>query len=69
MLFFTNLLAIIVTSSFVFSFLGITSSRALERHRRLTKLGRWSLVVLLLVLAGPLSNTMLSQIEELAMVA
>jgi uncharacterized hydrophobic protein (TIGR00271 family) len=62
-LFFTNLLAIIVTSSFVFSFLGVTSSRTLERHRRLTKLGRLSLVVVLLVLAGPLSTTMLSQLE------
>ena len=62
-LFFTNLLAIIVTSSFVFSFLGVTSSRTLERHRRLTKLGRLGLVVVLLVIAGPLSTTMLSQLE------
>jgi uncharacterized hydrophobic protein (TIGR00271 family) len=62
-LFFTNLLAIIVTSSFVFSFLGVTSSRALGRHRQMTKLGRISLVGLLLVLAGPLSVTMLSQLE------
>ena len=62
-LFFTNLIAIIVTSSFVFSFLGVTSSRTLERHRRLTKLARLGLVVLLLVLAGPLSTTMLSQLE------
>jgi len=62
-LFFTNLVAIIVTSSFVFSFLGVTSSRALPRHRRLTELGRLTLVVLLLVLAGPLSFTMFSQLE------
>jgi uncharacterized hydrophobic protein (TIGR00271 family) len=62
-LFFTNLLAIIVTSSFVFSFLGVTSSRALSRHRRLAQLGRLGLVVLLLVLGGPLSTTMLSQLE------
>ena len=49
-LFFINLLAIIVTSSFVFSFLGVTSSRTLGRYRQLTKLGRLGLVVLLLVL-------------------
>jgi len=62
-LFFINLLAIIVTSSFVFSFLGVTSSRVLPRHRRLNNLGRLGLVVMLLVLAGPLSTTLLSQLE------
>jgi uncharacterized hydrophobic protein (TIGR00271 family) len=62
-LFFTNLLAIIVTSSFVFSFLGVIAIRALPRHRRLAQLGRLGLVVVLLVLAGPLSTTMLSQLE------
>jgi uncharacterized hydrophobic protein (TIGR00271 family) len=63
-LFFTNLVAIIVMSSFTFSLLGITASRALPRHRRRAVLGRWSLVVLLLVLAGPLSETLVTQIEQ-----
>ena len=63
-LFFTNLIAIIVMSSFTFSLLGITASRALPRHRRRAQLGRWSLVVLLLALAGPLSTTLVAQLEE-----
>ncbi len=63
-LFFTNLVAIIVVSSFIFSLLGITASRALPRHRRLANLGRLGLVVLLLALAGPLSTTLVSQLEE-----
>ena len=63
-LFFTNLVAIIVMSSFTFSLLGITAARALPRHRRRAVLGRWSLVVLLLVLAGPLSETLVAQIEQ-----
>ena len=62
-LFFTNLIAIIVMSSFTFSLLGITASRALPRHRHRAQLGRWSLVVLLLVLAGPLSETLVVQLE------
>jgi uncharacterized hydrophobic protein (TIGR00271 family) len=62
-LFFTNLIAIIVMSSFTFSLLGITASRARPRHRRRAQLGRWSLVVLLLVLAGPLSTTLVAQLE------
>jgi uncharacterized hydrophobic protein (TIGR00271 family) len=62
-LFFTNLVAIIVTSSFTFSFLGITAARALPRLRRVSILIRWSLVAVLLVLAGPLSTTLLSQLE------
>ena len=63
-LFLTNLLAIIVTSSFTFSLLGITSTRALPRHRRLSELVRLFLVVLLVALAGPLSARLLSQLEE-----
>ena len=63
-LFFTNLIAIIVMSSFTLSLLGITASRALPRHRRLAAVGRVSLVVLLLVLAGPLSETLVAQIEQ-----
>ncbi|MEA3275641.1 MAG: DUF389 domain-containing protein [Pseudomonadota bacterium] len=64
MLFFTNLLAIIVISSFTFSFLGVTASRALEGHRRRAKLGQVSLVVLLLVIAGPLSTALVAQLEQ-----
>jgi uncharacterized hydrophobic protein (TIGR00271 family) len=63
-LFFTNLVAMIVASSFTFSLLGITAARALPRHRRLAQLGRMSLVVVLLVLFGPLSATLVSQIGE-----
>jgi uncharacterized hydrophobic protein (TIGR00271 family) len=63
-LFTTNLIAIIVTSSFTLSLLGITASRALPRYRRGAKLGRWSLVVLLLILAGPLSKTLIDQLQE-----
>ncbi len=63
LLFFTNLVAIIVMSSFTFSFLGITAARALPRHRRTANLGRLGLVLLLLVLAGPLSTTLITQLE------
>ena len=63
-LFFTNLVAIIVTSTYTFSFLGITATRALPRTRRRALLWRLSLVALLVVLAGPLSTTLLSQLEE-----
>jgi uncharacterized hydrophobic protein (TIGR00271 family) len=63
-LFFTNLVAIIVMSSFTFSFLGIGTGWVLPRHRRLTLVGRWSLVALLLLLAGLLSTALLEQIEE-----
>jgi uncharacterized hydrophobic protein (TIGR00271 family) len=63
-LFFTNLIAIIVMSSFTFSLLGITASRALPRHRRRAQLGRWSLVALLLALVGPLSGILVAQLDE-----
>jgi uncharacterized membrane protein len=62
-LFVTNLLAIIVMSSFTFSLLGITASRELPRNRRRAILLRWSLLVLLLALAGPLSTILMSQLE------
>ncbi len=62
-LFFTNLVAIIVMSSFTFSLLGVTASRALPRRRRVAHLGRVALVLLLLVLAGPLSTALVSQLE------
>ena len=63
-LFLTNLVAIIVASSFTFSLLGITASRALPRHRRLARVGRLGLVLLLLLLFGPLSARLISQIDE-----
>lgn len=63
-LFGTNLMAIIVASSFTFSLLGVRSDRSLPRHRRNIGLGRWAMVVLLVVLAGPLSVTLLSQLEK-----
>ncbi len=63
-LFFTNLVAIIVMSSFTFSVLGITAARALPRRRRTAQVVRVTLVVLLLVLAGPLSTALLAQLEE-----
>ncbi|MGI9321588.1 MAG: DUF389 domain-containing protein, partial [Thiogranum sp.] len=43
-LFVTNLIAIIVMSSFTFSLLGITASRSLPRHRKRAQLARWGLV-------------------------
>jgi len=63
-LFFTNLVAIIVTSTYTFSFLGITAKRVLPRVRREALLVRLSLVAVLVVLVGPLSTTLLSQLEE-----
>jgi uncharacterized hydrophobic protein (TIGR00271 family) len=63
-LFVTNLIAIIVMSSFTFSLLGITASRALPRHRRSAVVARLGLVVLLLALAGPLSTALVDQLEE-----
>ncbi len=62
-LFIINLLAIIVTSSFIFSLLGITAARARPRHRRTAQLLRWTLVVSLVVLAGPLSAILVDQLE------
>lgn len=63
-LFVTNLLAIIVVSSFTFSLLGVTHSRALRRNIRRSRIIRLSLVVLLLVLAGPLSKFLIDQLQE-----
>jgi uncharacterized hydrophobic protein (TIGR00271 family) len=62
-LFFTNLVAIIVMSSFIFTALGITAARALPRHRQLANVARIGLIALLLALAGPLSATLISQLE------
>ena len=63
-LFITNLMAIIVMSSFTFSLLGITEMRTQRRFLRRAHFGRLGLVVLLLVLAGPLSKIMIDQLQE-----
>jgi uncharacterized hydrophobic protein (TIGR00271 family) len=63
-LFGTNLIAIIVASSFTFTLLGVLTVRSLPRHRRIIGSVRWGLLILLIVLAGPLSITLLSQLEE-----
>ena len=63
-LFVTNLLAIIVASSFTFSLLGITHLRVQRRKIRRAQFGRLGLVVLLVVLAGPLSQTLIDQLQE-----
>jgi uncharacterized hydrophobic protein (TIGR00271 family) len=64
LLFFTNLVAIIVTSSFTFSLLGVPVELALPRYRRRALVARLALVVLLLVLAGPLWMALHSQLKE-----
>ena len=63
-LFTTNLVAIIVASSFTFSILGVSASAAATQFARRAKLYRWSLVALLTILAGPLSLALLSQLEK-----
>jgi uncharacterized hydrophobic protein (TIGR00271 family) len=63
-LFFTNLLAIIVMSSFTFSLLGVKASAKVAEYRRLSGWGRIGLIVLVLVIAGPLSDRLLVQLDE-----
>jgi uncharacterized hydrophobic protein (TIGR00271 family) len=63
-LFVTNLIAIIVVSSFIFSLLGITRMRVQRRVIRRAQFGRLGLVVLLFVIAGPLSKTLIDQLQE-----
>ena len=63
-LFGTNLLAIIVASSFTFALLGVVSGRSLIKHQRQIRFIRWGMVVLLIVLAGPLSLSLLNQLGE-----
>jgi uncharacterized membrane protein len=64
LLFVTNLIAIIVVSSLTFRLLGVTHLRVQRRTIRLARFVRLSLVVLLLVLAGPLSKTLIDQLQE-----
>lgn len=62
-LFATNLVGIIVASTATFAFLGVTPERARPRYRRWARLVFAALVVLLGVLAAPLSFQLTSQIE------
>jgi uncharacterized hydrophobic protein (TIGR00271 family) len=64
LLFVTNLLAIIVTSSFTFALLGVTHSRALRRDLRLARFLTLSFLVVLLVIAAPLSKSLIDQLQE-----
>jgi uncharacterized hydrophobic protein (TIGR00271 family) len=64
LLFFTNLVAIIAASSFVFTFLGISTGQSLRRHRRLALASRVGLVVVLLALFAPMSIKLLEKINE-----
>jgi uncharacterized hydrophobic protein (TIGR00271 family) len=61
-LFGTNLIAIIVVSSIAFALLGV--SQTSRRYTRLAWLIRLSLVALLLVIAGPLSQSLIDQLQE-----
>lgn len=64
LLFFANLIAIMAASSFTFTILGVTSKRALKRHRRVARLSQIGLVLVLLGLFAPMSATLLSTINE-----
>jgi len=64
LLFFANLVAIIAASSFTFKLLGITSVRALKRHRRVARLGQTILLIFLLVLFAPMSKSLLANIQK-----
>jgi uncharacterized hydrophobic protein (TIGR00271 family) len=64
LLFVTNLLAIIVASSFTFTALGVSTVRSLPRHRHSAQWGRWGLVAVLIALSAPLSIDLLNQLDE-----
>ena len=64
LLFGTNLIAIIVASSLTFRGLGIQTGRAIRRHRRFATTMKVLLSVMLLLLAGPLSQRFLTQLER-----
>jgi uncharacterized membrane protein len=64
LLFATNLIAIIVASSFTFSLLDVSTSRSLPGHRHTMQWERWGLVALLAILASPLSMKRWSQPDE-----
>jgi uncharacterized hydrophobic protein (TIGR00271 family) len=64
LLFLANLVAIIASSSFTFSLLGISLGQSLRRHRRVARLGRVGLVLILLALFAPMSYSLLDKINE-----
>lgn len=64
LLFFTNLVAIIVASSFVFQFLGISASQSPKRHRRTAFLGIAGLVLTLLTMSVFMSSSLVDKINE-----
>ena len=64
LLFFANLIAIIAASSFTFSLLGIISSRAQLRHRRVATIAKIGLVAVILLLFAPMSKKLISTIAE-----
>lgn len=63
-LFSTNLVAIIVASCFTFRLLGVVADSTLPRFRRFANTVQTALFVLLLLLAGPLSLSLFSQLDE-----
>jgi uncharacterized hydrophobic protein (TIGR00271 family) len=64
LLFLANLVAIIVASSFTFSFLGIISDRAQRRHRYVARFAKIGLVAVILILFAPMSKNLMSTIAE-----
>lgn len=64
LLFLTNLVAIIVTSSFTFSVLGVSASRSTTRFATQSRWLRWGLVGTLVLLAGPLSLALINQLDQ-----
>jgi uncharacterized hydrophobic protein (TIGR00271 family) len=63
-LFLSNLLAIILASSFTFLVLGISASKAIPRHLRLARASQIGLFLLLVALVGPLSTKLVTQIGQ-----
>ena len=63
-LFLTNLVAIIVTSSFTFSALGVSASRSTTRFAKQSRWLWWGLVAVLFLLAGPLSVALIHQLDQ-----
>lgn len=63
-LFFTNLIAIIVMSSFTFRLLGVKSTGVRQSHRRRAIWSLWGLVIVLLALVGPLSERLVARLEQ-----
>lgn len=63
-LFFTNLIAIIVMSSFTFRLLGVKSAGVRQSHRRRAIWSLWGLVIVLLALVGPLSERLVARLEQ-----